>query len=113
MVTFEGKRFVQTLGVATAQMNAADLDWLRKNVAGFDFSNVAPEYRYESGACGQYVTDMPSAIVTVNTRGVIKRFHHDFGCGSAPPKLRVLELAIDSATHATRWSKGAPANQGE
>jgi hypothetical protein len=106
-VEYEGRRFVETMGLAHDRIPADELASFRAAVARIDFGAIAPLYIDGEAACAQYVTDMPSAVVTITSGASTKTIRHDFGCGGAPPALRAFEASIDSVTHVTRWTRGA------
>ena len=55
---------------------------------------------------GRYVTDLPSAIISVTRGSRTKRIEHDHGCGSAPGALAVLEKRIDEVLGSEGWTGG-------
>ena len=56
-----------------------------------------------SPLCGQMVTDMPTATVSLFHRGREKRVEDYHGCFGAPQELRTFEASIDSVAGSRRW----------
>jgi hypothetical protein len=60
--------------------------------------------------CSRYATDLPGAIVTIDTNAGAKSVNDYHGCAADTPtasgtlsELRIFEAAIDTLTEATRW----------
>jgi hypothetical protein len=103
-VTYEGKAHVRHVGVATAQISAAQVDALLSELDSAGYFSFASRYTSTEPACGRYATDSPSAITSVQLHGRIKRIEHDYGCGAAPGALVVLEHRIDEVLGSGRWT---------
>lgn len=58
------------------------------------------------------VTDMPSAIITINSSSLNKRVEHYHGDLSAPQALSTLEEAIDTAAGVSRWTEPSQPGDG-
>jgi len=103
-ITYEGKAHVRLLGVASAKIPAQQVDALLSELEKAGYFSMANRYIASEPACGRYVTDSPSAITTVSSRGRTKRIEHDYGCGAAPGALVVLERRIDEVLGSARWT---------
>lgn len=98
-VTFDGKRFVASTGNHSARVDAQALSRLRQAVEASDFFALKDCY------CERNVTDLPSAIVTVNLGDRKKTVRHYAGDRSAPPALIELQEQIDRLASTERWIK--------
>jgi hypothetical protein len=103
-VRFEGKAHTRVLGPATARVPQAKVDSLLYELDRAGYFSFANLYTSAAPACGRYATDSPSAITSVSLRGKTKRIVHDYGCGSAPGALVVLERRIDELLDSGRWT---------
>ncbi|MGH7509979.1 MAG: DUF6438 domain-containing protein [Gemmatimonadales bacterium] len=103
-VTYQGRAHVRRLGTATAQIPQPRVDSLLHELDRGGYFTYADRYVQSEPACGRYATDSPSAITTVSHRGRTKRIEHDYGCGSAPGALVVLERRIDEMLGSARWT---------
>jgi hypothetical protein len=103
-VRFEGKAHTRLLGPVTARVPQARVDSLLYELDHAGYFSFADLYTSAAPACGRYATDSPSAITTVTLRGKTKRIVHDYGCGSAPGALVVLERRIDEVLESGRWT---------
>ena len=63
-------------------------------------------YTAGASACGAYVTDLPTVVVSVVRSGVTTRVTQDYGCGGAPPVLPELHRRIDETAGTGRWIGG-------
>jgi hypothetical protein len=103
-VTYEGKANVRELGTATAEVPRQRVDALLTELERAGYFGFASRYALSEPACGRYVTDLPSVIssATLGTRS--KRIEHDYGCGTAPAALAVLENRIDEVLGSGQWT---------
>ena len=102
-VTFEGRAHVLRPGVARAEIPRQRVDSLLLELERAGYFGFAGRYTASEPACGRYVTDLPSAIISVTRIGRTKRIEHDHGCGSAPGALAVLEKRIDEVLGSKWW----------
>lgn len=103
-VSYEGKASVRLLGRASGKIPAQQVDALLGELEKAGYFSMANRYAASEPTCGRYSTDSPSAITTVTSRGRTKRIEHDYGCGSAPGALVVLERRIDEILGSGRWT---------
>jgi hypothetical protein len=103
-ITYEGKAGVRQLGKASAKIPSQQVDALLDELEKAGYFTMASRYAAAEAACGRYVTDSPTAITTVTLRGRTKRIEHDYGCGSAPGALVVMERRIDEVLGTGRWT---------
>jgi hypothetical protein len=103
-LTYEGRANVRRLGPATGQVPPAQIQALLSELDRAGYFSFASRYTSAEPACGRYVTDSPSVITSVRLRGKTKRIEHDYGCGSAPGALVVLERRIDEVLGSSRWT---------
>jgi hypothetical protein len=102
-VTFEGRAHVPRPGVARAEIPRQRVDSLLVELERAGYFGFAGRYAASEPACGRYVADLPSAIISVTRSGRTKRIEHDHGCGSAPGALAVLEKRIDEVLGSDQW----------
>ena len=102
-VRFVGKQHVIRQGEATAEIPAARVDSLLRELEAGGYFGFADAYVMDSPACGQYATDSPTVITSVSAGGRTKTIRHDFGCNAAPEELGRLERLIDEVAGTSRW----------
>lgn len=103
-VSYEGKAHVRQLGKASGKIAQQKVEGLLKELERAGYFSLANRYAVSEPACGRYSTDSPSVITSVTIRGRTKRVEHDYGCGSAPGVLVVLERRIDDVLGSERWT---------
>jgi hypothetical protein len=103
-INYEGRAHVRQLGTATAQIPKARVDSLLYELDGAGYFGFADRYLQSESTCGRYVTDLPSATTSVTHRGRTKTIVHDYGCGSVPGALVVLERRIDEVLGSGEWT---------
>lgn len=104
-VFYKGSLYVAEKGSRTTRIRRADV---RKLVAAFEkagYFSLPPENPCEEGRrCEEgYMTDSPSATISMTLRGKTHEIQHDSGCLCAPDVLFDLESAIDKASRSWRW----------
>jgi hypothetical protein len=102
-VRFVGKQHVTRQGEATAEIPAARVDSLLRELEAGGYFEFADAYVMDSPACGQYATDSPTVITSASAGGRTKTIRHDFGCNAAPRELGRLERLIDEVAGTSRW----------
>jgi hypothetical protein len=102
-VRFVGKQHVTQLGEATAEIPAARVDSLLRELEAGGYFGFADAYTMDSPACGRYATDSPTVITSVTAAGRSKTIRHDYGCDAAPQELGRLERVIDEVAGTSRW----------
>ena len=103
-VGYEGRSHVRRIGTATGEVPVERLRALLSELERAGYFSFATRYTSAEPACGRYTTDSPSAITSVRYEGRAKRIEHDYGCGSAPGALVVLEQRIDEVLNSARWT---------
>jgi Domain of unknown function (DUF6438) len=103
-ITYQGKAHVRQLGTATGKIPQQQVDALLAELNRAGYFSFASRYASTEPACGRYATDSPTVISSVTLRGRTKRIEHDYGCGSAPGALVVLERRIDEALGSSHWT---------
>jgi hypothetical protein len=103
-VTFNGRANVKQLGTTSAQIPREKVEALVDELDRAGYFTFADKYVPAEPACGNYATDLPSVISAVVHRGRTKTIVHDYGCGSAPAALVVLERRIDEVLGSDRWT---------
>lgn len=96
-VIYEGKRYVEKLGRYEARVNAEDVQRINNIVNKLEFWKLKNKYTAR-------ITDMPSAIVTVET-SERKKTTDNYG-NQAPTELWAIEQLIDKVVAgASEWRK--------
>jgi len=103
-VAYQGRAHVRRLGTARSRISRQRVDSLLQELDRAGYFTFADKYLPSEPACGRYATDSPSAITTVTHRGRTKTITHDYGCGSAPGALVVLERRIDEVLGSGQWT---------
>lgn len=103
-VTYNGRANVNQLGTISAQIPREKVEALVDELDRAGYFTFADKYVPAEPACGNYATDLPSVISAVMHRGRSKTIVHDYGCGSAPAALVVLERRIDEVLGSERWT---------
>jgi Domain of unknown function (DUF6438) len=103
-VGYEGRSQVRRVGTATGEVPVERLQALFLELERAGYFSFANRYTSAEPTCGRYVADSPTAITSVRYEGRAKRIEHDYGCGSAPGALVVLEQRIDEALNSARWT---------
>jgi len=103
VVRFVGTQHVGQ-GEATAEIPAARVDSLLRELEAGGYFGFADAYVMDSPACGQYATDSPTVITSASAEGRTKTIRHDYGCNAAPPELARLERRIDEVAGTSRWT---------
>lgn len=102
-VTFDGRRFVDQTGTATAQIGADEAARLMRSLEADGFFELAPRYIHGEKECGAYHTDAPHVTLTLSLDGRTHSVQHDYGCTGAPDALRRMHERVDRAAGVERW----------
>jgi len=96
-VHYEGRRFVDAVGVRTATVPREDVQRLLQRFDEIGFDNLRDEYRAN-------VTDLPTTTITLTRNGHTKRVV-DYGGLSAgmPEAVRALQAEIDRVARTEQW----------
>jgi hypothetical protein len=103
-ISYEGKAHVRHLGPASATIPRERLDSLLSELERAGYFSFSGRYLPGDPACGRYSTDSPSAITSIQSGERFKRIEHDYGCGSAPGALVLLERRIDEVLESAQWT---------
>jgi hypothetical protein len=103
-VGYEGRSHVRRIGTATGEVSVERLRALVSELERAGYFSFANRYTSAEPTCGRYTTDSPSAITSVRHEDRTKRIEHDYGCGSTPGALVVLEQRIDEVLNSARWT---------
>jgi hypothetical protein len=98
VVTYEGRDYVMTQGLATGELTDDRLRSLRATV----LRSRQTQMPHEQCACG-CVTDVPYVKLTTWAQGVPREVHYDEGCEQTPPAIQALEHEIDRVVDIERW----------
>jgi len=105
-IRFRGTANVAHVGESVARIPRARVDSLFRYVDSISFGRLDASYTYGTSACGAYVPDLPTVVVSVVRSGVTKRVTHDYGCAAAPPTLHALHRHIDETAGTQQWIGG-------
>ncbi len=108
LVEFDGKHNVAQPGEHEQQRAREDFAALLRELDTRGVFGMSGSYVPGNKACGQYVTDMPSAALQVSDGTREARVEHYLGCHDAPAALSKMEDLIDERTGAVHWIKDAP-----
>jgi len=99
-VVYDGTADVKYIGKDTSRITAAEVRSLSEAIERSRFFSLP-----DSLKCGEYMTDNPSAIVTIDIGTARKRVDHYQGCRKfeGEEELYALERAIDSIAGSARW----------
>lgn len=96
-VIYDGKRFVEKIGKYEGQVTPEDVIKIRDVATKLDFWKLKDKYTAQ-------ITDMPSAIVTIDA-GDKKKTTDNYG-GQGPTELWAIEQLIDKVVDGVReWKK--------
>jgi len=106
-VTFEGRQFTRTKGIAKGQISAQDFRRLVAEFQRIEYFSLPDNYAPGTPVCPQMITDMPSANTSLRFNGKAKSVSHYHGCGNsgALAKLTALENKIDEVAGTEKWTK--------
>jgi acetamidase/formamidase len=106
-VTFEGKRFTKTSGIAKGKISIADYRALVSEFEKINYFSLPDKFIPGTKECPQVITDMPSANTSIRLNGKAKAVDHYYGCGEqgALTKLTALEDKIDKVAGTQKWIK--------
>jgi hypothetical protein len=106
-VTFEGKRFTKTSGIARGKISVADFRSLVSEFEKINYFSLPDRFAPGTKECPEMVTDMPSANTSIRINGKAKGVDHYHGCGvkGVLPKLTALEDKIDLVVGTQKWIK--------
>ena len=105
-IRFRGSANVASVGESVGRIPRARVDALLRYVDSISFGRLDTSYTYGTSACGAYVADLPTVVVSVVRSGVAKRVAHDYGCEAAPRVLRELHQRIDETAGTQHWIGG-------
>ena len=105
-VRFRGTANVAQRGERMARIPPTRVDSLFRYVDSIAFGRLDGSYTYGTNACGAYVPDLPTVVVTVVRAGETTRVAHDYGCEAAPGTLGELHRRIDAAAGTHLWIGG-------
>ena len=98
-VTWEGKKFVKTVGKAEG---AISKEQFKQLVSEFDKANY---FLLKDNYTQISLTDMPNVFTSITVDGKTKSIKHYRGDNSAPEKLTTLETRIDEIVNSDQWIK--------
>ena len=106
-VTFEGKRFTKTTGIANGTISSRDFRSLVNEFEKINYFSLADAYTPGTKECPQRITDLPSADTSIRLNGKTKSVAHYHGCGTEGVlgKLTALEDRIDEVAGTQKWIK--------
>jgi len=106
-VTFDGKRFTKTTGIATGKISQSDFRALVSEFVNIYYFSLPDAYTPGTKECPDRITDMPSANTSIRLNGRAKSVAHYYGCGNkgALEKLTALETKIDEVAGTQKWIK--------
>lgn len=106
-VLYEGISHVKKKGKAKGRISSTKLEELIEEFQNIYYFNLKDAYIPGTNACGQSVTDMPSAVTSLTWNGNSKIINHYHGCRGSQTLdlLTQLEDRIDEAVNVSQWIK--------
>lgn len=104
-VTFNGREYTKTKGMATGQISSSDFRRLVSEFESLDYFSLPDRFAPGTPVCPRMVTDMPSANTSLRLNGKTKSVSHYRGCGDSGVlgKLITLENRIDEVAGTAKW----------
>jgi hypothetical protein len=108
LVTFDGHRFVDSLGKSAANVSPLEFRKLVARLNDIGFFKLNERYRYEQDGCTTWWSDQPTVDIVVTRGGVKKHVSYYYGCkGPAiAEKIDALSNEIDRITDTQKWIGG-------
>jgi hypothetical protein len=103
-VNYQGKAHVRHMGAASGRVSPERVSALLSDIEAAGYFGFADRYVSAEPSCGRYATDAPTVTTSVTLGGRTKRVVHDYGCGSAPGALTILERKIDELADTPQWT---------
>lgn len=103
-VRYHGRDNVAVIGRREGRANPRALTTLRRLLAKPEFYWMPDRFVPMHDNCGDWVLDAGTAIIRLESANLDKHIVHYLGCHGAPRLLTSIEMAIDSAAHATAWT---------
>src|SRR2546426_563412 len=91
-VTFDGKRFTKTTGVATSKITPSDFRALVSEFEKINYFSLPDAYTPGTKECPRMMTDMPSADTSIRSYGRSKSVAHYHGCGTEGALAKLTAL---------------------
>lgn len=109
-VSYEGIKFVKTVGKAGGRISRAKLRDLVTEFTNISYFKLPDSFEPGQKTCPQEWTDMPSAITSLAWNGKSKTIKHYYGCRglSTLDRLTELEKKIDDAVNVKQWTGMSP-----
>lgn len=103
-VQFTGTRHVNPIGVDSARVSPATVTALGEEFVRRRFGSIPAEIEYGTAACGDYATDLPTAVLTLRDAAQTHRVRFDEGCRGRPAVLDSLTKMVDAVSGSSRWT---------
>lgn len=104
-VAYEGRASVKLVGSAESSISQEKLRELIRAFEKIDYFNLQAAYETPNDGCKDWVTDGPTAIVSLTINGRSRSLRHYSGCRGVAllAELEKLEQAIDDAANTQQW----------
>ena len=103
-VRFTGTRFVKPVGTDSSRVSAAGIAALHVAFAQRKFAATPTTIEYGVPACGQYVADLSTVVLTMRSDGGSHTVRYDEGCRDHPMMLDTLARMVDSIGGTAQWT---------
>ncbi len=107
VVRFVGIRSVSPIGTDSSRVARSSLAALQQAFAVRQFARLPTNIEYGTPACGNYVADLPTHVLTLRSDTGEHRVRYDEGCRDHPLLLDTLARMVDSVSGAARWTIAA------
>lgn len=105
-IKWTGEMYVDSIGSRTDHIDGNSVTDLFNSLESAGFFNLNDSFTSYD------ITDMPTAILTVQNNSVTKQVVHYYGDLSAPEKLPEMEESVDEMANTSRWiGNGSSINQ--
>lgn len=104
-VRFTGTRSVRPIGVDSSRVSPAAIARLRNAFTARRFAMIPGSIEFGTTACGTYVADLPTNVLTLRTESGDHRVRFDEGCRNHPMLLDTLSRLVDSVSGSARWTR--------
>jgi hypothetical protein len=106
-VTFYGKDFVKTKGIAKATLTSENMRQLISEFDGAKYFSLKNKYETKEDGCPEEWSDHSVVSTSIKINGAAKSIYHYQGCKDGqviyPKELTTLEDRIDVIVGTNRW----------
>ncbi len=105
-VQYHGATNTVVPGEQSAQVASDAVRRLHADLLAAGAATADGAYSMGHPVCTAYIADLPTAVLSVQVNGTLKRILYDPGCQGAPAFLAVFPARIDSLAGTAPWVRG-------